>query len=133
VKGIYIEPESIAWRDPEKIRESYVRVLRTLMEARCPVASATHDERLVDETLAAVEEFGVPRERFEFQMLLGVREALRDRIVGMGHRMRVYVPFGEEWYAYSIRRLRENPAIAGHVTRALFGRMFRRRKGGRRP
>lgn len=128
VKGIYVEPEEISWRHPEIIRRNYVRVLRRLLEGGCRVASATHDDLLVYETIAAAEELGVGPDRLEFQMLLGVREALRERVVGAGHRMRVYVPFGEQWYPYSIRRLRENPAIAGHVTRALFRKMFRRKK-----
>lgn len=125
VKGIYVEPESIAWRDADKIRENYVAVLHRLLERGLPTASATHDEALVKATIDAVNERNFPREKIEFQMLLGVRPELRDRLLREGHRLRVYVPFGEQWYPYSMRRLRENPAIAGHVTRAFFGRIFR--------
>lgn len=124
VKGIYIESPTISWRHPEAIRRNYVRVLRLLLEKGCRVAAATHDDLLVYESAATAKELAVDPERFEFQMLLGVREELRDDLIAMGHRMRVYVPFGELWYEYSVRRLRENPAIAGHVTRALLGRLF---------
>ena len=127
VKGIYLEPESIAWRHPEIIRRNYARVLRLLLAKGCRVGSATHDDLLVHEAIAAGEDLGAAG-RLEHQMLLGVRERLRDTVIGAGHPMRVYVPFGEQWYAYSIRRLRENPAIAGHVTKAFFRKMFRRKR-----
>jgi len=129
VKGIYIEPEAISWRDPNVIRQNFVRVVRTLLDGGCRVAAATHDEVLLYETQAAMEEIGVPNERVEFQMLLGVQKHLRDVILSNGYRMRVYVPYGEKWYEYSMRRLRENPAIAGHVTRAMLGRIFTGKKG----
>lgn len=128
VKGIYIEAEEISWRDPHVVRENYVRVVRTLLAAGCRVAAATHDEILVYETQMAMEELGVERDRVEFQMLLGVQEGLRDTILANGYGMRVYLPYGEKWYEYSMRRLRENPAIAGHITRAMLGKIFARRK-----
>jgi proline dehydrogenase len=133
VKGIYVEPDSIAWREPEIIRRNYVRILRLLMAKGCRVASATHDEILVYETQAAAEELGTPPDRLEYQMLLGVREGLRDTLIRCGRRLRVYVPFGEQWYPYSIRRLRENPAIAGHVTRAFLRKLFRRKRKKEQP
>jgi len=129
VKGIYIEPEAISWRHPEVIRQNYVRVVRTLLAGGCRVAAATHDEILLYETQAAMEEIGVPNDRVEFQMLLGVQEHLRDVILENDYRMRVYVPYGEKWYEYSMRRLRENPAIAGHITRAMLGRIFTGKQG----
>jgi len=129
VKGIYIESEEISWRDPQVVRMNYVRVVRTLLRAGCRVAAATHDEILVYETQAAMEEIGVERDRVEFQMLLGVRERLRDAILANGFGMRVYVPYGEKWYEYSMRRLGENPAIAGHITRAMLGKIFTGKKG----
>ncbi len=129
VKGIYIEPVEISWRDPEKIRESYLRVVDLLLSKGCRVASATHDERLIEGTLAAMEAHGVEKGEIEFQMLLGVTEHLRDRLIADGHTMRVYVPFGELWHAYSVRRLKENPAIAGHVTKQLMRRIFSRKSG----
>jgi proline dehydrogenase len=96
--------------------------MRTLLAGRGKVAVATHDDVLVADAMAAIAELAVPRERVEFQMLLGVRERLRAEILAKGHRMRVYVPYGRAWYGYSVRRLRENPAIAGNVFRSMFGR-----------
>lgn len=122
-KGIYIESESIAFRDREEIRESYRGLLRQMLEGGIVrVGIATHDPPLVDYATRLVAELQVPRERYEFQMLLGVAEPLRDQLVAAGHPLRVYVPFGESWHAYSMRRLRENPQIAGHVMRNLFRR-----------
>ena len=86
------------------------------------VGIATHDPPLVEDARAVLTERKTPKERYEFQMLLGVAERLRDSLVAEGHPLRVYVPFGPEWYAYSIRRLRENPRVAGHVFRALLHR-----------
>jgi proline dehydrogenase len=117
VKGIYIEPEEIAYRDPAAINGNYVRVVDRLLAAGSHVAVATHDRSLIDEVLALLERRAVPRERYEFQMLLGVAEDVRRRLAGAGHRVRVYVPFGDAWYAYSVRRLKENPSIAGYVAR----------------
>ena len=121
-KGIYREPPELAYQDREEIRASYRRNLRKLFEGRGKVAVATHDDALVQHAFELIDELKPPRERVEFQMLLGVREKLRDQIVAKGHRMRVYVPYGRAWYGYSTRRLRENPAIAGHVFKAMFGR-----------
>jgi proline dehydrogenase len=120
-KGIYREPPAIAFKTREEIRESYRRSLRTLLLGKGPVAIATHDEVLVEHAQHLLAELSTPRERAEFQMLLGVREWLRDGLIAQGHRMRVYVPFGRSWYGYSVRRLRENPAIAGHVFKAMLG------------
>jgi proline dehydrogenase len=120
-KGIYREAAEVAFHDREEIRASYRRNLRALLAGRGKVAIATHDDVLVADAMAALAELRVPRERVEFQMLLGVRERLRADILAKGHRMRVYVPFGRAWYGYSVRRLRENPAIAGHVFKAMFG------------
>jgi proline dehydrogenase len=120
-KGIYIEPEKIAWRQPQEIRDSYAALIERMMQAPCFVAIATHDEVLVDQALQLLRQYEVPRERYEFQMLLGVREDLRGRLLEQGHPVRIYVPYGREWYAYSLRRLQENPAIAGHVLRRFFG------------
>ena len=120
-KGIYREAEEVAFQDKEEIRASYRRSLRTLLAGSGKVAIATHDDVLVADAMAALAELRVPRERVEFQMLLGVRERLRAEILAKGHRMRVYVPFGRAWYGYSVRRLRENPAIAGQVFKSMFG------------
>ncbi len=126
VKGIYQEPESIAWRDMETINRSYLDLCRILAEAGCHAAYATHDDRLISGCLDLVERLDVPKDRYEFQMLLGVREERRDDLVDQGHPMRVYVPFGAQWYEYSVRRLRENPRVAGQVAEATL-RSWRRK------
>jgi proline dehydrogenase len=120
-KGIYVEPEKVAWTDADDIRRSYQALLEQLFEGGATrVGIATHDPVLVEHAEALIERLGIDRSRYEFQMLLGVAEALRDRLVASGHPLRVYVPFGERWHPYSMRRLRENPAIAGHIVRNLF-------------
>jgi proline dehydrogenase len=124
-KGIYVEPRRIAYRDQELINRNYTLVLERLLSTGCYVGIATHDERLVWEALRLIRQVGVAREKYEFQMLLGVDEELRGILVDAGHRLRVYVPFGEQWYAYSVRRLRENPRIAGHVARSILSRRRR--------
>ena len=120
-KGIYRESPDIAFQGREEVRDSYRRSLRALFDSGTAVGIATHDEVLVADAMRLVDELRIPKERYEFQMLLGVREWLRDEILAAGHRMRVYVPYGADWYGYSVRRLRENPAIAGHVFRAMLG------------
>ena len=120
-KGIYIEPEIIAFRDPEEIRDSYRRLLEQLFAGGAKrVGIATHDPALVAHAEDTIRNMDVPRDRYEFQMLLGVAGPLRRELVRKGHPMRVYVPFGELWLAYSMRRLRENPNIVGHIIRNLF-------------
>jgi proline dehydrogenase len=126
VKGIYVEPEAIAWRDMQQINASYLELSRTLLAAGCHVAFATHDDELIRGGQALVDELGVPKSGYEFQMLLGVREERRDALVAAGHPMRVYVPYGRQWYEYSVRRLRENPRMAGHVAGDI-ARTLRRR------
>ena len=122
-KGIYIEPEDIAWTGADEIRESYMRLLEQLLEGGATrVGIATHDPLLVEHALGVIERLGVDTSRYEFQMLLGVAGTLRGRLVAEGHPLRVYVPFGERWHAYSMRRLRENPGIAMHIIRNLFTR-----------
>ncbi len=120
-KGIYIEPEEIAFKEFTEVQHSFLRCVKRMLEGGAPrVAIATHDPQLIEASEAMLAELKIPRERYEFQMLLGVAEKLRTDLVSRGHPLRVYVPFGEEWYAYSTRRLRENPQIAGHVVRNLF-------------
>jgi len=118
-KGIYIEPPDIAYQDREDVRRNFALLLRTLMENGAYVGIATHDDYLVEKAYELIRRTGLKKDQYEFQMLLGVKEALRDRIVRDGHRLRVYVPFGEQWYAYSVRRLKENPQVAGYVLRAM--------------
>ena len=121
-KGIYLEPREIAYTDPELIRSNFTLALQTMLERQAYVGIATHDERLVFEATRLLRKYAVPRERYEFQMLLGVEEELRRILLREGHRLRVYIPFGEQWYAYSVRRLRENPQIAGYAFKAIFQR-----------
>jgi proline dehydrogenase len=121
-KGIYREPRSVAYTDFDLIRRNFVHALDRMLERKAYVGIATHDEVLVWEGLRLARKYALSREQYEFQMLLGVDAELRGLILAAGHRLRVYVPFGEHWYPYSVRRLRENPEIAGHAFRALFKR-----------
>jgi proline dehydrogenase len=121
-KGIYLEPRTIAYTDPELIRRNFTLALDLLLERGAYVGIATHDELLIWEALRLIRKHALSREQYEFQMLLGVDEQLRRILLGQGHRLRVYVPYGEHWYSYSVRRLRENPQIAGYAFRALFQR-----------
>lgn len=121
-KGIYLEPREIAFTDPEIIRSNFTLTLARMFDRGAYVGIATHDERLVWEALRLVREFGLGRNQYEFQMLLGVDEMLRRILLKNRHRLRVYVPYGEQWHAYSMRRLRENPQIAGYILKALFKR-----------
>jgi proline dehydrogenase len=126
-KGIYVEPESIAFTDFEAVRANFVAALDALLEAGCYVGVATHDEWLIGESLRRLDALGP--EDYELQMLLGVREQRATELVRAGHRLRVYVPFGQRWYEYSLRRLQENPKIAGYVAGDVLGRLV----PGRRP
>jgi proline dehydrogenase len=120
-KGIYLEPPAIAYQGRDEIRESFVRILDALLEAGCYAAVATHDEWLLERTLERVS--GMGREEYELQMLLGVRERRASELVDAGHRLRVYVPYGDRWYEYSLRRLKENPAVATMIAKATLGRL----------
>jgi proline dehydrogenase len=120
-KGIYIEPRAIAYKNRELINKNYTFLLHEMLRHNAYVGIATHDERLVWDAMRLVDELKLPRDKYEFQMLLGVDEELRDSILNAGHRLRVYVPFGKSWYAYSVRRLQENPQIAGYVMQNFFG------------
>jgi proline dehydrogenase len=126
-KGIYVEPESMQFQDDQAVRASFVRTLETLLDGGCYAAIATHDQWLVDQSLRLLRERDLPQDRYEFQMLLGVRPELGDRIVADGHRLRIYVPYGRQWYEYSLRRLQENPKIAGYVAGDLRRSLLRRR------
>ena len=121
-KGIYIEPAEIAFKTHAEINENYNSVLRAMLEQKAYVGIATHDDELVKAAAKMIKEMNLPASAYEFQMLLGVRPELRAKILRDGHRLRVYVPFGKQWYQYSIRRFKENPQIAGYVLKALFRR-----------
>jgi len=119
-KGIYIEPRGIAFKDKQEVRDNFLKLLRIMFENNCYVGIATHDDYLIEGAYKMIEEFKKGRDKYEFQMLLGVRDKLRDKILSDGHRIRIYVPFGVHWYKYSMRRFKENPNMAGYAFKALF-------------
>jgi len=123
-KGIYIEPASIAFRDAEVVRRSFVAALDALLDGGSRVAIATHDEALLGASLERIA--SLPHDGYEFQMLLGVREGRASELVTEGHPLRVYVPYGQRWYEYSLRRLQENPHMAGVIARATLARAVKR-------
>jgi proline dehydrogenase len=114
-KGIYVEPAEIAYQEFETVRINFVEAVGALLDTGGYVAIATHDDWVIGEALALIEERGLAPDQYEFQMLLGVRPELGDELVREGHRLRIYVPFGRQWYEYSLRRLQENPKIAGYI------------------
>jgi proline dehydrogenase len=120
-KGIYNEPPSVAIKDRVGIQQNYLTLLRILFDSGCYVGIATHDDVLIDGAKKMITQMMLHKHQYEFQMLLGVREERRKQLIAEGHRLRVYVPFGHDWYGYSVRRLKENPQMAGHVFKAMFG------------
>ena len=120
-KGIYIEPRTAAWKGYDTVRRNFVAALDKLMRQGIYVGIATHDEYLVCAARELIDRHQLARDQYEFQMLLGVDEELRGVLLAEGHRLRVYVPYGRDWYAYSMRRLRENPEIARHIIRGALG------------
>ena len=128
-KGIYLEPPEIAFRDFEAVQASFVQTLKELLESGSYVGIATHDEWLLEQGKRLVAEHGLGHDDYEFQMLLGVRPALGDELVRDGHRLRIYTPFGRHWYSYSLRRLQENPKIAGYIAADTFNRLLPGRNG----
>ena len=119
-KGIYREPEAIAYKRYEEINEHFLRDVDYMFSQKMYPAIATHDKPLVEGSLELIKKHGVTPEQYEFQMLYGVTPALRKSLVDAGHRMRVYVPFGKQWFGYCTRRLKENPKMAGVIIKALF-------------
>ncbi len=119
-KGIYVEPASLAYKDRQMIRDNFIKMLECMFKNGNYVGIATHDEYLIDNAYRLIKELNIPNDKFEFQMLLGVREDLRDKINNDGYKIRIYVPFGEDWYAYSIRRLQENPQMARYIVNNIF-------------
>ncbi|MDY0077975.1 MAG: proline dehydrogenase family protein [Bacteroidales bacterium] len=121
-KGIYVESEKIAYKKYETINENYLKDLEYMFQNGIYAAIATHDKPLVEGAYKLIEKYNVPKNKYEFQMLYGVTPGLRKSIVDDGHRMRIYVPFGLQWFAYSTRRLKENPGMAMDIIKALFVR-----------
>lgn len=121
-KGIYIEPRADAWKGYDIVRRNFVAALDKLIRQGVYVGIATHDEYLICAARELIDRHQLARDRYEFQMLLGVDEEMRRILLAEGHRLRVYVPYGRDWYAYSMRRLRENPEVAHHIIRGVLGR-----------
>lgn len=120
VKGIYVEPASIAYKNYHEINAHFLEDLEFMFKNNVYAAIATHDTPLIQGALDLIDKYQVPKDKYEFQMLYGVTPQKRRGLVQNGHRMRVYVPFGEQWFGYSTRRLKENPAIVKHIIKALF-------------
>lgn len=119
-KGIYVEPEEIAFKGRQEVRDNYLKVLELILDNGNYVGIATHDDYLIKGAYELIKKKNISKDKFEFQMLYGVTEHLRDKINADGYKIRIYVPFGEHWYKYSIRRLQENPAMAWHITKSIF-------------
>jgi proline dehydrogenase len=128
-KGIYLEPEAIAYQGLEEVRSNFVSSLDALLACESRVAIATHDEWLIEQALERV--VGLDSSAYEMQMLLGVRTHRGRQLVAAGHPLRVYVPYGHQWYEYSLRRLQENPKVAGYVAKDVLARLVP--SGGRPP
>jgi proline dehydrogenase len=132
-KGIYVEPPEIAYQEFDTVRLNFVEAVTALLDLGSYVAVASHDEWVIAETLRIFEERELDPNEYEFQMLLGVRGDLGHELVREGHRLRIYVPFGRQWYEYSLRRLQENPKVAGYIAADTFRRVLpgRNRRNGR--
>lgn len=120
-KGIYVEDASIAFKDKEKIRDNYKMLLELMLDNGMYPGIATHDEPLIQFAEEQIKKRKLKPNQYELQMLLGVREERREQLLKEGYPLRVYVPFGEDWYGYSTRRLKENPQMAGHIVKSVFG------------
>jgi proline dehydrogenase len=121
-KGIYVEPENIAFQGFEEVQQNFLDDLEYMFKNKMHVGIATHDKFLVNESYKLIDKYSVPKNMYEFQMLFGVTPDLRKSVLEKGHLMRVYVPYGEHWFGYSTRRLKENPKIATEIIKALFVR-----------
>lgn len=119
-KGIYIEPEAIAYKNYEEINKHFLEDLELIFKNDIYVGIATHDKHLIDGAYKLIQKYNVNKHKYEFQMLYGVTPKLRESIVNEEHTMRVYVPFGKQWFGYSTRRLKENPKMASHIIKAIF-------------
>ncbi|HOJ38589.1 MAG TPA: proline dehydrogenase family protein [Ignavibacteriales bacterium] len=120
VKGIYIEEPKDTIKDKQKIRDNYLKLLDKMLEYKFHVAIATHDDYLTDNAKELIKKYSLSKQDYEFEMLLGVRNKLRNQLRDEGHRVVIYVPYGIDWYGYSIRRFNENPSVAMHVFKSIF-------------
>ena len=121
-KGIYVEPAAIAYKKYEEINQHYLEDLEYMLKNGVYPGIATHDKPLIEGAYKLIEKYNVPKNMYEFQMLYGVTPELRSSIVAKGHTMRIYIPFGKQWFGYSTRRLKENPKMASLIIKALFFR-----------
>ncbi|MBU1096316.1 MAG: proline dehydrogenase family protein [Bacteroidetes bacterium] len=119
-KGIYVEPAEIAYKEREEVRDKYLEALELMLDNGNYVGIATHDDPLIKGAYKLLADKKIPKDKYEFQMLYGVKEGTRDQINADGHKIRIYVPYGMQWYAYSIRRLQENPQLAWYITKSIF-------------
>ncbi|MFW6371502.1 MAG: proline dehydrogenase family protein [Bacteroidota bacterium] len=118
-KGIYIEPASIAYKGKDEVNQNYLRCLDQMMDMKLFPALATHDKYLIEESLKRIKQNNLNKDDYEFQMLYGVTPNRRSKLVNAGHTMRIYVPFGKDWFGYSTRRLKENPRVVTHIIKSL--------------
>jgi len=119
VKGAYREPASVAFPDKKDVDANYVALMKTLLDHGVYPAIATHDEKIIQEAIEYVRGQGIRQDSFEFQMLYGIRRDLQRKLIDSGFRLRLYVPYGTEWYPYFMRRLAERPANLWFVLRNL--------------
>lgn len=119
-KGIYVEAPEIAFRDFKEVQNNFKKLLRLLVDGGAYTAIATHDDDLIQDAEDYINQKGLKNDEYEMQMLLGVKDIKRSELIARGHKMRVYVPFGEDWYGYSSRRLKENPKMVNHIVKSLF-------------
>ncbi len=119
-KGIYVEDESISYKKYQEINDNYVKILKKLFDIKAFVGIATHDKNLTDIAYKLIEDKQISQEMYEFQMLYGVQPKLRRHTLSKGHPMKVYLPYGKDWFGYSIRRLQENPNMVMHITKSVF-------------
>jgi proline dehydrogenase len=119
VKGAYKEPAAVAWQKKEEVDASFLRLMRVLLDEGVYPAIATHDPVMIEQTRRYAGEKSIGRERYEFQMLFGIRRDLQTSLVAEGYRMRIYVPFGRQWFPYFMRRLGERPANVAFVLKSL--------------
>ena len=126
-KGIYIESEDIAYRGYEKIRNNYIALVQRALTKGSYVGIASHDEYLIDTLYAWIKDNKISPSQYEFQVLHGVpMEKKLQQLIKEGNKVRVYVPYGDNWYDYSVRRLKENPKMAGYIIKNIFSKIFNR-------
>ena len=121
-KGAYLEAPDVAFPDKPDVEANYVKILRQFLQSKGYLCIATHDEKMIQAAEEAIHEFNAPKNRYEFQMLYGIRSAKQEELAAAGYPVRVYVPFGVAWYPYFMRRLAERPANVWFFARSLFRR-----------